>query len=198
MIKLITGDYMNNKGFTLIELLATIVILGIVMGIASYGVISVINKSKLKSEKVFVDKIETAIQGYLSVYGQQLSPNNLRPSSKIFEKCRKINGTNQCNEKTFQELEDKSLIDITKVDIKTINKSDLINPKSKKNCVENDKDPTIRIFKDSDYVYYYYLDLSKDKTSCEITDENAIISNIPENICNKIENNAYEEGKCKL
>ena len=56
MLKLIKGDMMNNKGFTLVELLATIVILGVVMGIATYGVLSAINNSKLKSENCSLKK----------------------------------------------------------------------------------------------------------------------------------------------
>ena len=64
---------MNKKGFTLIELLATIVLLTVIGGIAITGVISIINTSKLKSEKVFVDKISNLIDDYLDLYAKDLS-----------------------------------------------------------------------------------------------------------------------------
>lgn len=75
---------MNRKGFTLIELLATIVILGIVGGIATYGVINTINTSKLKSEKIFVDKLSNLIDDYLDLYSSELTKDNsLRPATVI-------------------------------------------------------------------------------------------------------------------
>ena len=49
---------MNKKGFTLIELLATLVILGLVMGIASYSIISIINNAKKKNYELLVNNIK--------------------------------------------------------------------------------------------------------------------------------------------
>ena len=203
MIKCKKGDNMNNKGFTLVELLATIVILGIVMGIASYGVISAINNSKIKSEKLFVDKIGTAIEGYLSIEGNRLV--EIPDTTIEFQKCRseqEDNSTN-CRTSELKELSTIHLKDITEINnnsrfkIKTINESDLVNPKNKKNCVIGDNNPEIRVFKDSEYKYYYYLDLTE-KTSCEISYENAVISNLIKNACNALKEGAYTEGICDL
>ena len=60
-------EFLNSKGFTLVELLATIVILAIISGIATYGVIGAINKSKAKSEQIFVDKLSNLIDDYLDL-----------------------------------------------------------------------------------------------------------------------------------
>ena len=203
MIKCKKGDNMNNKGFTLVELLATIVILGIVMGIASYGVISAINNSKIKSEKLFVDKIGTAIEGYLSIEGNRLV--EIPDTTTEFQKCRSDQEDNSANCRTseLKELSTIHLKDITEINnnsrlkIKTINESDLVNPKNKKNCVIGDNNPEIRVFKDSEYKYYYYLDLTEN-TSCEISYENAVISNLIKNACNALKEGAYTEGICDL
>ena len=40
---------LNRKGFTLIELLAVIAIVGLVLGLSSYGIISAYNKTKENS-----------------------------------------------------------------------------------------------------------------------------------------------------
>ena len=40
----------SNKGFTLIELLATILIIGLVLGVTTYGIIISLNKAKKKSK----------------------------------------------------------------------------------------------------------------------------------------------------
>ena len=58
---------MNRKGFTLVEMLATIVILSVVMGIASYGVLHVIDSSKQKTEEVFINKLNDAFESYISL-----------------------------------------------------------------------------------------------------------------------------------
>ena len=76
---------LNNKGYTLVELLATIVVIAVIMGIATNGVISVIKTSRIKSEKIFVDSLETAIEGYLSVKGSSIE---VIDDGTDFIKCR--------------------------------------------------------------------------------------------------------------
>ena len=55
----------KKKGFTLVELLATIVILGIVLTITGYIVITSVDKSKEKSYKVTINNIEKNASTYL-------------------------------------------------------------------------------------------------------------------------------------
>ena len=47
---------MNKRGFSLIELLATLVILGTVMGIATYSIISILNNSKEKNYSLILEE----------------------------------------------------------------------------------------------------------------------------------------------
>ena len=45
----------------------------------------------------------------------------------------------------------------------------------------------IKVYKDSDYVYYYYVDLSETNTSCDISEENGIIDTRPQKLKEAIE-----------
>lgn len=200
MIKLLVGDIMNNKGFTLVEMLATVVILGVVMGIATYGVIGAINKSKEKSEEIFVDKLEKAIQTYINdnrfAAGFTIKNGGLNGD---FDKCRKVKDDGTCfdgedysYEVNFEQLNNASLNDIA--DVKYIENGKIINPKNKSNCLKSENNPEILLFKDSDSVYYYYVDLSY--ASCGVSDNNSIITNIPKNMCESLRW-TYEEEVCK-
>ena len=42
----------NNKGFTLIELLGVIAIVAIILGIGTYGIVNLVNKSKEKGSLI--------------------------------------------------------------------------------------------------------------------------------------------------
>ena len=55
----------NNKGFTLIELLAIIAITAIILGVGTYGIVNLVNKSKEKGSLIS----ETSIKKMVIVYG---------------------------------------------------------------------------------------------------------------------------------
>ena len=55
---------MNNKGFTLIELIATIMILALVMSIASYSIINIINRSKEENYNYLLENIRNGAEVY--------------------------------------------------------------------------------------------------------------------------------------
>ena len=179
---------MNRKGFTLIELLATIVILAVISGIATYGVINTINTSKLKSEKIFVDKLSNLIDDYLDLY----PPTKKTGETYIFTKC--INDS--CSENYSVDANkivksDNNIIRIKDlVDKGIVTYKDLVNPKNKQQCfgtiLGDTYNPEIVIYKDEEFVYHYYVDLSDTKTNCVITYENALIDNMPENLVREL------------
>ena len=173
---------MNNKGFTLVEMLSVVVILGIVMGIATNGVLSYIETSKKKSEKIFVDKIENAIKSYISLNGSGIS-NKIGGISTSFTKCKRVisggiscSGDDKVNSTAYAlngfEL---SMITDRANGANLVRKDSMVNPKNKKKCFVGTNDPIVRLFKDSEKVYYYYVDLSE--LSCDISGENKIITN---------------------
>ena len=49
---------LSNKGFTLIELLATILIIGLVLGLTTYGIISSVDKAKTTGTMISVSGIK--------------------------------------------------------------------------------------------------------------------------------------------
>ena len=77
MIKCFLGDVMGRKGFTLVELIATVAIISLVFGIASYSIVGIINSSKKKSEALFVEEISDAMTGYVGLHvGDLVKGNN--------------------------------------------------------------------------------------------------------------------------
>ncbi len=161
---------MNEKGFTLIEMLATIVILGIVMGITGYSVIGTINNSKARSEEIFVEKIGLAIEEYLSIYGSNLS-------SSETEYCIRECGTE--DEVSIKKVGTFQIKKITET--KVLDENKVINPKNKLKCFSS-KNPNVTVYKDTEYVYYYYVDLSSTNTDCDISEEVGFISNFPKKV----------------
>ena len=83
---------MNKKGFTLVELLSVIVLLGLIMGIASYGVIRAGNKAKDRTLFTKIKNIEKAAV----LYGQDHKENFISSTKGYCEgidNCRYYNGT---------------------------------------------------------------------------------------------------------
>ena len=55
---------LNKKGYTLIELLAVILIIGLVLGFSTYGIINAFNTSKNKSLTISINSIKEAAETY--------------------------------------------------------------------------------------------------------------------------------------
>ena len=184
---------MNNKGFTLVEMLAVVVLLGLVSGISFYGVVGVINNSKKKSEELFVDKLEKTLQSYIN--DNRFRGLEISGDAGSFEKCRRVNDDGTCydDEGIVVDFFGPTTINLSVLeDEKYINNGKIINPKNKLECL-NGKDPEVILYKDSDSVYYYYIDLRGELTSCDVSQENAIVTNISKNMCDSLGWNYSEE-----
>lgn len=174
---------MNNKGFTLIELLASIVILGLVLTLTGISATKIIKEYKEKSEVLFVEKLSKKINDYITLKGQTLvAVNNPIEFTK---------NTSQSHFYQVKLLKDNSLYNIKLSNLVEEGlMEEIVNPKNKKNCLDN-VDPEITIYRDTEFVYYYYIDLSSTNTSCDIKNNN-IIDTRTTKLKEALENNKQE------
>ena len=89
---------LSNKGFTLIELLATILIIGLVLGLTTYGIISSVDKAKTTGTMISVSGIKESARTYSSEY-----------TDDTWKASNKSNNIYFCT--TIQELINKGLLD---------------------------------------------------------------------------------------
>jgi len=175
---------MNNKGFTLIELLAAIVIISVVGTIAYTAVNGYINTSKKKAEEKFLDEISTEIESYLGLYG--IKNFNQVGTEIIFDKYTDENGDNHYTA-TAWELElnvggNFTLNTLLASDL-GMNKDKFQNPRTGEFCKSSDIE--IDVYKDSDYVYYYYVNMTDNNIGCTALKD---IDTRPDNLKNAIGN----------
>ena len=89
---------LSNKGFTLIELLATILIIGLVLGLTTYGIISSVKSAKVEGSKLTLAGIKEAARTYSNEY-----------TDDTWKASNKLNNIYFCT--TIQELINKGLLD---------------------------------------------------------------------------------------
>lgn len=180
---------MDNKGFTLVELLATVVVLGLVMGITAHSVLGVIEKSKDKSEKIFVDKLENSIDTYISK--ARITSEELQIDSSVagisYAKC-KLDDKDKCSNEKYTDnvtVVKMQSFKLSKIE-NLIQNQGITNPKNKEKCSLDEV--SVYLYRDSDMVYYYYADLSN--LNCNVSEKYKIITNIPAELCKALTNNS--------
>lgn len=161
---------MNNKGFTLIELMATLVVLGIIVAI-TFVILNVdFQKTKEKTEEIFVDTIKDALDIYLD------------------SNAKSLNFDTECSTKLNKSHGDvsvyKAITDFSAVinsDYHPITQNDLVNPADEDTNCTDAEDIEISIYRDGDYVYYYKV--LKSEFGCLLNasgEYSSLISNLPE------------------
>lgn len=174
---------LNKKGFTLIELLATIVILAIVMSITAVVSLDVYNASKIKSEKVFIEKINKLIDDYIALEGSNYTKTSTKTT---FQKCTtKAGETETCKNYHAYLMKDKD--EVVKIPFnvliteKLINEEDFVNPYDKTKCYINNENEKnyFAIYKDEDSVFYFKYRLQCIKNADNKYDSTWVYSNIP-------------------
>lgn len=159
---------MNKKGFTLVELLATLVILGIVMGIVLISTTGGFGKAKDKTEDVFIKTIEDALNIYLDSDAKRLSFTNQCANG--------INKSHKVGVKVFKTT--INFNDVINSTYSPITVREMHNPanKGKDNyqCTNLDN-VIINIYRDEDFVYYYEVD----KSQFNCLNGEGVITNLP-------------------
>lgn len=157
---------MNKKGFTLVELLATLVILGIVIGITILGVNSSFRNAKDKTENVFVGTLEDALDIYLDSDARKLSFSTTKTCT-LNKTHGKVNVYKSDNDipLTFDDIINSSYSPLVE--------QDLVNPANEE--VKCNSNVVVNIYRDDDYVYYYKV--SRDDFGC--LKNGGYITNLP-------------------
>jgi len=173
---------MNNKGFTLVEVLAVIVILAVLGGIATYGVINAIKVSKDKAEDAFLNQIGKQIEMYIDLNSFTKSGEEIPFSKKRGEKRdSETNSYIYYSEDTAWEFQEggKRLTLGDLVSEGYIDKNEIENPNNNKECNINNE---IIIFRDTDSVYYYYVDFNDDGSEEDCVVNGKIINTLPKEL----------------
>ena len=140
---------MNNKGFTLIELLATILILILVVGVTVVTSSNAFLSAKNNTEIAFIEELEKIVKGYIGSSSMNLTFSS-SPTSYT---------TNNCDGNTCFIYKSTSTVTLqTLVNDGLVSTDKFINPKNETQCNLNTK---IDFFRDSDYVYCFYIDLEE-------------------------------------
>lgn len=162
---------MNNKGFTLVELIATIVILALIMGICFAFALSAFGDAKEKTEDVFVDTIEDAMDIYLSSDGKELN---------FSTKCNNLLEKKSGNVEVYKAT--VKFLDVINSKYRPITQNDLVNPANKDVDCNNANNISVNIYRDSDYVYYYSINKNSFGCLLNVNEDDgysSLISNLP-------------------
>ncbi len=161
---------MNRKGFTLVELLATLVVLGIIVGITIVSVNGIFGSAKNKTQSVFEENIKDVLGAYINMNLRDFEFNNV-------EECT-VNKTHGVVN-IYKAKEVISFNDIISDDSKLITAEDMVNPANEDMPCNLDA-KVISIYKDEDYIYYYSI--NKGDMECFVDDEKTEDFNERENI----------------
>ena len=157
---------------------------------------------KKSQNRVSSEGIDLLIDNYLHTFGNSLTIINKGAS---FKKC--ANGRDECDKKkdsyanvigvhtgedgtlvnelsllNFNFFDDETIDDEVKKCFKGVDVSNLF----------------INAFKDEDGVFYYYIDLSGDKTKCNFNEKDGLISNLPVDLIRGLKKEKFDLPKILL
>lgn len=145
---------LNKKGFTLIELIAVIVILSIILVFVVPNLLDTYKRSKLKTEKAFVDQLSKGIESYITLYSNEMS------FSKVDGNFVKEITDNRSDKPSYDVDVYKADITVKNIiDKNIIEASEYINPGNRGDNTKKCKPETdtITVYRDSDFVYCFKM-----------------------------------------
>lgn len=145
---------LNKKGFTLIELIAVIVILSIILVFVVPNLLDTYKRSKLKTEKAFVDQLSKGIESYITLYSNEMS------FSKVDGNFVKEITDNRSDKPSYDVDVYKADITVKEIiDKNIIESSEYINPGNRGDNTKKCKPETdtITVYRDSDFVYCFKM-----------------------------------------
>ena len=163
----------NRNGFTLVELLATLVILGIVVGLVTVSVTGTFKSAKEKTEEVFIETLEDALEVYINSDAKNLTFSTSEDYCTINKTHGQIKVYKANGSRTFSAVVNSSFSPLDASDVK--------NPANeKKACKIDNSAYPLNIYRDEDFVYYYEID----KRAFECLTGTERITNLP-SVCIK-------------
>ena len=166
------GDFMNRRGFTLVELLATLIIIGVVVSVTIVSVNYNYKTSRDRTEDVFVKTIENAIKIYIESDVLKFGSSDYNHLCSF----TKTIGTETQTSELYVVNKNLTFNNVINSTYKPILKSELVNPANKgKSNYECNSTGTLKIYRDSEYVYYYKIS----KASFNCLNKTGNISNLP-------------------
>ena len=124
---------LNNKGFTLIELLATIAIIGLVIGLSTFGIIKIVENSKNKAKDISMDSIKSSAR----IYSEEASSSDWKNITNEDYKYFCVTIQELINKGLLKEKEIKNL-DITKTNYVAVMKNKLTETVEKEEIISSD------------------------------------------------------------
>ena len=180
----------KKNGFTMIELLLTLVVLAVVVGMALTTLGFNMDAASEKTEEVFVKTLEDTIDAYVSGEFNNLSNDGSRnlfivDNNVCSNKLNKIYRQSDVKVIKFKKADgtyrDLKFSDIINSSYYLLTEGEFVNPANEgKSRFECDMDATIKLYRDSDYVYYYYVDKSElDCLNNTSGEHSSAITNLP-------------------
>ena len=123
----------NRKGFTLIELLATIAIIGLVIGLSTFGIIKIVENSKNKAKDISMDSIKSSAR----IYSEEASSSDWKNITNEDYKYFCVTIQELINKGLLKEKEIKNL-DITKTNYVAVMKNKLTETVEKEEIISSD------------------------------------------------------------
>ena len=177
----------------------TLVILSIIVGIVLISSAGGFGNAKDKTEDVFVKTIKDALEIYVDSDGRNLDFNTVACTIN-----KEIPGTNDYREvKIYGTNKDKNgdrltFNNVINSSFHPISASDMHNPANKDNDkYQCDIDAWTYIYRDEDYVYYYYVNNSADRHGIKCLNKNDYITNLPCDALRQIIGEDRLSSECK-
>ena len=181
-----------------------IISLGVLAGIATYGVINAINTSKDKAEDAFLNEIGKQIEMYIDLnsFAKNREKKEFHFNKVISSTNNGTSGSLVTRPVTAWEMEnDNNYVTLDKLLAQELTDKDIFeNPKNKKKC-KNLENIKIHVYMDTDFAYYYFVSLE----DAECLDNKKIINTLPKELICQISDlkekynaapNIDDEDKC--
>lgn len=163
----------KKNGFTLVELLATIIILGIVVGLTVVGTNGAFRNAKARTEDVFVKTLEDALDIYVDSDAKRLK----FPDENEEPICT-INKTHKKGVKVYKAKDNVTFANVINSDYSPLVESEVVNPANEE--TKCSLGAAVSIYRDEDFVYYYKV--AKSGFNC-LLNTDGYISTLP-STCN--------------